>query len=98
MMTNYGMDIKAIPYSAPPGEEGVELSHGGGEHEAFEGLAGQIVDLNGYRYTDPHTREDYTEYQTDHWNLEMDLLVDAYLDYRFRDSGDSFPTFDDMPA
>ena len=47
MMTDYGMDIEAIPYTAPPGEEGMELSHAGGEHEAFERLTGQIADLSG---------------------------------------------------
>lgn len=50
------------------------------------------------RYIDHRTREDRTESQTNHWQLQLDLLVDAYLDYRFRDSGDSLPTFDDMSA
>ncbi|KAG1733396.1 uncharacterized protein EDB91DRAFT_1057552 [Suillus paluster] len=98
MMTDYGMDVEAIPYTAPSGEEGMELSHASGEHEAFEGLAGQIADLSGHRYIDPRTREDHTESQTNHWHLQIDLLVDAYLDYRFHDSGDSLPTFDDMSA
>jgi hypothetical protein len=40
MMSDYGMDIESIPYTVPPGEEGMELSHAGGEYEAFEGLAG----------------------------------------------------------
>ncbi|KAG2337856.1 hypothetical protein BDR05DRAFT_978353 [Suillus weaverae] len=31
-----------------------------------------------------------------HWHLQIDLLVDAYLDYHFRDSGDSLPTFDNI--
>lgn len=47
MMSDYGMDVESIPYTAPPGEEGMELSHAGGEYEAFEGLAGQIADLGG---------------------------------------------------
>ncbi|KAG2351794.1 hypothetical protein BDR07DRAFT_1258018, partial [Suillus spraguei] len=98
MMSDYGMDVESIPYTVPPGEEGMELSHAGGEYEAFEGLAGQIADLGGYRYIDHRTREDRTESRTNHWQLQIDLLVDAYLDYRFRDSGDGLPTFDDMSA
>lgn len=47
MMSDYGMDVESIPYTVPPGEEGMELSHAGGEYKAFEGLAGQIVDLGG---------------------------------------------------
>jgi len=50
------------------------------------------------RYIDHRTREDRTENQTTHWQLQIDLLVDAYLDYRFRDSGDGLPAFDDMSA
>ncbi|KAG2031724.1 hypothetical protein BDR03DRAFT_875348 [Suillus americanus] len=87
MMTDYGMDIKVIPYTAPPGEEGMDLSHAGGEYEAFEGLADQIVDLSGYRYIDPCTQEEHTEIQMNHWHLQIDLLVDAYLDYRFLSLG-----------
>jgi hypothetical protein len=47
------------------------------------------------RYVDHRTRQDRTENQTDHWDLQLDLLVDAYLDYRSRDSGDGMPTFED---
>ncbi|KAG2340549.1 hypothetical protein BDR05DRAFT_977282 [Suillus weaverae] len=43
MIIDYGMDIESIPYTVPPEEEGIELSHAGGEHEAFEGLTGQIT-------------------------------------------------------
>ncbi|KAG1723087.1 hypothetical protein EDD22DRAFT_982950 [Suillus occidentalis] len=32
MMSDYGMDIESIPYTTPPGEEGMELSHAGGEY------------------------------------------------------------------
>jgi hypothetical protein len=46
MMADYSMDTDA-PYTAPPGEEGIELSHAGGEYEDFEGLAEQIADFGG---------------------------------------------------
>ncbi|KAG1845226.1 hypothetical protein C8R48DRAFT_583257, partial [Suillus tomentosus] len=46
-------------------------------------------------YVDLRTRQDRTENQTEHWHLQLDLLVNAYLDYRSRDSGDGMPTLDD---
>jgi hypothetical protein len=33
--------------SAPPGDEGFDISHAGGEHEAFEGLADEVSKLTG---------------------------------------------------
>ncbi|KAG1882648.1 hypothetical protein F4604DRAFT_1921217 [Suillus subluteus] len=39
MIADHGMDVETLPYTAPPGDEGFGLSHGGCEHEAFEGLA-----------------------------------------------------------
>ncbi|KAG1720621.1 uncharacterized protein EDB91DRAFT_1256893 [Suillus paluster] len=47
MMDDYGMNIKPLPYTAPPGEEGLDLSHEGGEYEAFEGLAHEIAGISG---------------------------------------------------
>ena len=47
MMVDHGMDVDSLPYTAPPGEEGLDLSHAGGEREAFEGLADQIADISG---------------------------------------------------
>ncbi|KAG2335915.1 hypothetical protein BDR05DRAFT_897480 [Suillus weaverae] len=98
MMIDYGMDIESIPYTTPPGEEGMELSYASGEHEALEGLAGQIADLGGYYYINSCTQEGCTESQMNHWHLQIDLLVDTYLDYHFRDSGDGLPTFDNISA
>ena len=34
-------------HSAPPGDEGFDISNAGGEHEAFEGLANDISKLTG---------------------------------------------------
>lgn len=48
MMVDHGMDSEALPYTAPPGEEGLEFSHAGREHEAFEGLASQIAEISGW--------------------------------------------------
>lgn len=47
MMMDHGIEVEALPYTAPPGDEAMDLSHAGGEHEAFEGLAHQMADLSG---------------------------------------------------
>ncbi|KAG1800234.1 uncharacterized protein HD556DRAFT_1230311 [Suillus plorans] len=95
MMVNCGMDIDGLPCTAPPGEEGMDMSHAGGEYEAFEGLTEQIADVSGYHYVDLRTRQDRTENQTEHWHLQLDLLVNAYLDYHSCDSGDGMPILED---
>jgi hypothetical protein len=48
MLIDHNVDIESIPYTAPPGEEGADLSHEGGEHEAFKGLAQQMADVSGW--------------------------------------------------
>jgi len=48
MLADTNIDIDSIPYTAPPGEEGIDFSHEGGEHEVFEGLAQQMADLSGW--------------------------------------------------
>ncbi|KAG1781332.1 hypothetical protein EV702DRAFT_928311, partial [Suillus placidus] len=98
MMADYGMDFEMLPHTAPPGEEGLEFSHAGGEHEAFEGLASQIAEISGCRYTDHRTRHDRTENQTAHWDIQIDLLVNAYLDYRSRSTENGMPTFNGPPS
>ncbi|KAG1799833.1 uncharacterized protein HD556DRAFT_1230977 [Suillus plorans] len=95
MMVDHGMDSEALPYTAPLGEEGLEFSHAGGEHEAFEGLASQIAEISGCRYTDHRTRHDRTENQTAHWDIQIGHLVDAYLDYRSRSAENGMPTFNE---
>ncbi|KAF8423710.1 hypothetical protein L210DRAFT_3337181, partial [Boletus edulis BED1] len=44
---------------------------------------------------DDRDRRDRIELQTEHWTTQMPRLVDAYLEYRSRDSGDGFPPLDD---
>ena len=39
-------------------------------------------------YTDSRTRHDRVELQTEQWMLQMDRLVDAYLNYCSHDTGD----------
>ncbi|KAG1895393.1 uncharacterized protein F5891DRAFT_960225 [Suillus fuscotomentosus] len=95
MMADCGMDVDGLPCTAPPGEEGMHMSHAGGEYKAFEGLAEQIAHVSGYHYIDLRTQQDRTENQTKHWHLQLNLLVNAYLNYRSRDSGDNMPTLDD---
>ncbi|KAG1848222.1 hypothetical protein F4604DRAFT_1594049 [Suillus subluteus] len=43
------------------------------------------------RYVDPCTRRDRIDVQTANWNLQMEHLVSAYLDYRTRDCGNGMP-------
>ncbi|KAG1744661.1 uncharacterized protein EDB91DRAFT_1246775 [Suillus paluster] len=45
MMADFGMEVEVFMHTAPPGEEAFDLSHTGGEHEAFKGLAHQLADL-----------------------------------------------------
>lgn len=45
MIIDVGMDIDTEHCAAPPGEEGLDISHEGGEYEAFEGLSEQVASL-----------------------------------------------------
>ncbi|KAF8883571.1 hypothetical protein BD779DRAFT_1417169, partial [Infundibulicybe gibba] len=74
----------------PPGDEGFDISHEGGEHEVFEELAEEINFMSG-RKPDTRTRTDRIEIQNAHWELQWEHLVDAYLTYRMNDSGDGLP-------
>ncbi|KAG1724777.1 hypothetical protein EDB19DRAFT_1644330 [Suillus lakei] len=96
MMADFGMEVETFVHMAPPGEEGFDLSHAGGEYEAFKGLTHQLADLTGHHHIDPRSWGERTEDQTAHWNLQMDRLVDAYLNYRSRDSGDGMPAMSDQ--
>jgi hypothetical protein len=40
-------DTVAISYIAPPGEEGLDISHEGGEHEVFEDIVEMLAQSNG---------------------------------------------------
>ncbi|KAG1758478.1 hypothetical protein EDD22DRAFT_737002, partial [Suillus occidentalis] len=75
----------------PPGE-GEDFSHEGREYEAFEGLAQQMADLSGFCYVDPRTCKDHINVQNANWNIQMEHLVNAYLDYHARDCGDGMPS------
>ncbi|KAG1775791.1 hypothetical protein EV702DRAFT_1180201 [Suillus placidus] len=50
MMVDYDMDLDQLPYTAPPGDEGLDMSHVGGEYEAFEGLAHEVAGISGWYY------------------------------------------------
>jgi hypothetical protein len=43
------------------------------------------------RYVDPRTRTDRIQVQNQHWDLQMEHLVRAYLGYRAQDRGDGMP-------
>jgi hypothetical protein len=40
-------DVDAISYTAPPGEEGFDISHEGGEFEVFEDVAAGLAESSG---------------------------------------------------
>ncbi|KAG1751748.1 hypothetical protein EDB19DRAFT_1903708 [Suillus lakei] len=82
MLINVDTDIESIPYTAPPSEEGADFSHKGGEYEVFQGLAQQMADLSEFHYVDPCTCGDCINVQNANWDLQMEGLVRAYLDYR----------------
>ncbi|KAG2130280.1 uncharacterized protein EDB93DRAFT_1094973 [Suillus bovinus] len=87
----------SIPWVPAPGDEGLDLSHEGGKYEALQGLSHQMADLSGFCYMDPRTQHDCIELQTSHWDMQMNQLVNAYLDYRSRDSGDGMPSLPSYP-
>ncbi|KAG2112802.1 hypothetical protein BD769DRAFT_1673953 [Suillus cothurnatus] len=92
MLIDHDVDTESLPYTAPPGEEGVDLSHEGGEYKAFEGLAQQMADISGCHYVDLCTCKDCIDIQNANWNAQMECLVDAYLDYHIQDAGDGMPS------
>jgi hypothetical protein len=47
MFMDHGMVTDTVPCEPPPGEEGMDISHEGGEYEAFEGLVQKMADLSG---------------------------------------------------
>lgn len=49
-------------------------------------------------YIDPHTHQDCTEDQTSHWNLQINHIVDAYLDYHAWDFSNGLPNPKDFPS
>ncbi|KAG0696140.1 hypothetical protein DFH29DRAFT_813371 [Suillus ampliporus] len=84
MLIDHDVDIKSVPYTAPPCEEGKDLSHEGGEYKAFKGLA--------HHYVDPHTCRDHIDVQNTNWNIQMEHLVNAYLDYHTQDCDNGMPS------
>ncbi|KAG1740121.1 uncharacterized protein EDB91DRAFT_1053382 [Suillus paluster] len=92
MLIDHDVNINLVPYIAPPGEEGADLSYEGGEYEAFEGIAQQVADISGCRYVDPRTHKDRIDIQNANWTIQMECLVKAYLDYCTWDHGDGMPS------
>ncbi|KAG1831217.1 hypothetical protein DFJ58DRAFT_736698 [Suillus subalutaceus] len=60
-------------------------------YTAPPGLSQQIADISGLHYVDLHTRRDCIDVQTANWNLQMEHLISAYLDYRTWDCGNGMP-------
>ncbi|KIK13946.1 hypothetical protein PISMIDRAFT_117946 [Pisolithus microcarpus 441] len=88
MFADQDMSEDIAPLFVAPGDEAFALSHEDGEHEAFEDLARQLADVCGVCHADSRTRRNCVELQTEHWMLQMDRLVDAYLDYSSHNTGD----------
>ncbi|KAI6029498.1 hypothetical protein BKA83DRAFT_4489460 [Pisolithus microcarpus] len=88
MFADQDMSEDIAPLFVAPSDEAFALSHEGGEHKAFEDLAWQLADVHGVCHADSRTQCNRVELQTEHWMLQMDRLVDAYLDYSSRDTGD----------
>ncbi|KAG2159580.1 uncharacterized protein EDB93DRAFT_1074785 [Suillus bovinus] len=92
MLADTNINIDSIPRTVPPGEEGLDFSHEGGEYEAFEGLAQQMADLSGW-----HTiifiilLIHLKHSQNEHWGNQIEKLVTVYLDYHTWDGGDDMP-------
>jgi hypothetical protein len=40
-------DVAAVSHTAPPGDEGYDISHEGGEHEVFDDLVDGLAQCNG---------------------------------------------------
>ncbi|KIK11696.1 hypothetical protein PISMIDRAFT_122267 [Pisolithus microcarpus 441] len=91
MFADQDMSEDIAPLFVAPSDEVFALSHEGGEHEAFEDLARQLADVHGVRHADSGTWHNCVELQTEHWMLQTDRLVDAYLDYSSHDTGDGLP-------
>ncbi|KAG1728183.1 uncharacterized protein EDB91DRAFT_1253605 [Suillus paluster] len=47
MIIDHGIMTDNLVYEPAPGDEGLDLSHEGGEYEAFEGLSRTMADLSG---------------------------------------------------
>lgn len=71
------------------------LSHKGGEYEAFNDLAEQVMSqwllvcfssvdflfLSPVSHVDSCTQADCVESQSHHWSIQVNCLVPAYFDY-----------------
>ncbi|EPQ56036.1 hypothetical protein GLOTRDRAFT_129239 [Gloeophyllum trabeum ATCC 11539] len=64
--------------SMPPGEEGFDLSHEGGEHEVFEEF---VHKLAGVRHIDHRNRRNQVQLRNKQWAEQYEDLVNAYLQY-----------------
>ncbi|KIJ30837.1 hypothetical protein M422DRAFT_234713 [Sphaerobolus stellatus SS14] len=67
----------------PPGEEGAELSHEGGEYAVYQRLYNDLKRLKkGPKRYENRTRHDRTEIRTRAWETQMDTLTDTYLQWQ----------------
>ncbi|OSC96265.1 hypothetical protein PYCCODRAFT_1346494, partial [Trametes coccinea BRFM310] len=63
----------------PPGEEGIFLSHAGGDAELCNDL---FADDTKAKRVDSRTRHDRTIIRTQEWEVQRDELVQAYLQWQ----------------
>ncbi|KAI0040618.1 hypothetical protein FA95DRAFT_1611652, partial [Auriscalpium vulgare] len=74
------LEYEAATISVPPGEEGAQVSHEGGEYEMFQHF---VVDLANSIYcrSDDRIRRDRIERRNAQWAMQLPSLVDAYLQH-----------------
>ncbi|KAJ6535248.1 hypothetical protein DFH09DRAFT_1404689 [Mycena vulgaris] len=68
-------DLETVYGRFPPGEEGLLQSHAGGE-AIFQQM------FNDFRRSDSRVRTERTQISVNKWRAQMDLLVDAYLQFK----------------
>ncbi|KAF8230454.1 hypothetical protein L208DRAFT_1167448, partial [Tricholoma matsutake] len=86
----------AVSHIAPPGKEGLDISHESGEHEVFEDLVETLAQSDGYHHVDDRTCHDHVENQIHQWGIQMLKLLDAYLDAHTRNDSEGMPKMSDQ--
>ncbi|KAG1848566.1 hypothetical protein F4604DRAFT_1935345 [Suillus subluteus] len=92
MIVDHGMDVKPQLYTAPPGEEGLDMSHAGGEFEAFEELAHEVAGISGWPYL--------TAQLSSAFNIYLEILhrVDQHLHMALKRDTPNWRLLNSCPA
>ncbi|KAJ7244249.1 hypothetical protein C8J57DRAFT_1525102 [Mycena rebaudengoi] len=68
-------DLETVYGRFPPGEEGLLQSHAGGE-AIFQQM------FNDFKRSDSRVRTERTQISVNKWQAQLDLLVEAYLEFK----------------